>query len=363
MQRFNGIDIRPYLGLQEKNKSARRSGTFENTTTGAYVVNLKGRSSVCSLDLPAPTLTTQPHLGLAQPVMVSMVASDLAADPLVEAANPFLVGIDHQGGNGSCVNAVDRPLTTITTKPRHGLVNAFIVGAGGPARAGEPRLIDKPLNTVLTRQSMALIDPTIVAGESFIVAAGGPEGKGRTAKSLSRPLETILTENHDGLVQPYIVAVNHEDNSPKSGRCHSIEKPLPTVTTHNGYGIVSSYLTKYYGTATVQPVTKPLDTVTTRPRFGLVEPVVREGPATENPQLPHLIPLGNGLFLDIRFRMLKNHELAGAMSFPKNYVFVGKQAKVAKQIGNAVPTRTAKALCRERLQRYAKGITPPPVAA
>jgi site-specific DNA-cytosine methylase len=61
--------------------------------------------------------------------------------------------------------------------------------------------------------------------------------------------------------------------------------------------------------------------------------------------------------------MLKNHELAGAMSFPKNYVFVGKQSKVAKQIGNAVPTRTAKALCKERLQRYAKGITPPPVAA
>ena len=43
-----------------------------------------------------------------------------------------------------------------------------------------------------------------VAGQSFLIAAGGPEGKGRRAKSVNKPLETILTENHDGLVQPYI---------------------------------------------------------------------------------------------------------------------------------------------------------------
>jgi DNA (cytosine-5)-methyltransferase 1 len=185
-----------------------------------------------------------------------------------------------------------------------------------------------------------------------LIAAGGPVGKGRRAKSLSKPLETILTENHDGLVQPYIVTVNHGDADSNSARCHSINRPLPTITTKNGYGVVNAYLTKYYGTATVQSVNEPLDTVTTKDRFALVQPTVIEDERTAERLCP-LIPLENGLFLDIRFRMLRSHELAAAMSFPKDYVFMGKQSKVVKQIGNAVPTLTARALCKERLKRYA----------
>ncbi len=56
---------------------------------------------------------------------------------------------------------------------------------------------------------------------------------------------------------------------------------------------------------------------------------------------------GKPYLLDIRFRMLKNHELARAMSFSDEeaeYEFVGNQAEVTKQIGNAVPVRTSTAL-------------------
>jgi DNA (cytosine-5)-methyltransferase 1 len=358
MVRFNDIDIAPYLGLPSLVRKGDK--TMRPEPPNAYMVNTKGKSSVSSLDRPTPTLTTQPHLGVVQPLLWSTDGASSTAS-FTEEVNPFLIAIDHQGGNGSCINTLNEPLTTVTTKPRHGLVNAFIIGAGGPARAGEPRSLEKPLNTVLTRQSLALVEPQVVAGESFLVAAGGPTGKGRRAKSLRQPLDTILTENHDGLVQPYIVSVNHGEST--SDRCHRLDEPLPTVTTRNGHGLVQAYLTKYYGTATVQPLDQPLDTVTTHHRFGYVEPkLVHEDMLASNARLGSLIPLGNGLFLDIRFRMLKNHELAGAMSFPKDYVFKGNQSKVAKQIGNAVPTRTAKALCRERLLRYANREHPPSAA-
>ncbi len=43
-------------------------------------------------------------------------------------------------------------------------------------------------------------------------------------------------------------------------------------------------------------------------------------------------------------RMLSPEECAAAMSFPKDYTFCGSQRDVFRQIGNAVPVRTARAL-------------------
>jgi DNA (cytosine-5)-methyltransferase 1 len=213
--------------------------------------------------------------------------------------------------------------------------------------------------------SASVADAITVTGVPFMVAAGGPEGKGRQPKSVQEPLGTVLTENHDALIQPFVVVVNHgekkDEASTASPRCHSVEQPFPTVTCKNGYGIVNAYLTKYYGTSvTAQSVDEPLDAVTTRDRFALIEPtLIPEGDAhrSQPERLGPLIPLGNGMFLDIRFRMLQWHELAGAQGFPRGYVFTGNKATKVKQIGNAVPRYSAKALCLERLKGYA-GVLP-----
>jgi DNA (cytosine-5)-methyltransferase 1 len=79
-------------------------------------------------------------------------------------------------------------------------------------------------------------------------------------------------------------------------------------------------------------VDEPLKTQTSRDRFGLVQPMVFESE-------------GKKYVLDIRFRMLQPHELARAMSFPKDYKFSGNREQVVKQIGNAVPVNLAQALC------------------
>jgi DNA (cytosine-5)-methyltransferase 1 len=42
--------------------------------------------------------------------------------------------------------------------------------------------------------------------------------------------------------------------------------------------------------------------------------------------------------------MLKTHELKRAQGFPDDYVITGNTREQTKQIGNAVPVNTAKAL-------------------
>jgi DNA (cytosine-5)-methyltransferase 1 len=52
---------------------------------------------------------------------------------------------------------------------------------------------------------------------------------------------------------------------------------------------------------------------------------------------------------DIRFRMLEPHELAAAMSISepgRPYEFTGTKTEVVRQIGQAVPRRTGRALAR-----------------
>ena len=48
--------------------------------------------------------------------------------------------------------------------------------------------------------------------------------------------------------------------------------------------------------------------------------------------------------------MLAPHELAAAHSFPRSYRFRGTKEQQVKQIGNSVPVKTARALCREALR-------------
>lgn len=97
-----------------------------------------------------------------------------------------------------------------------------------------------------------------------------------------------------------------------------------------------AFLVKFYGTGGCKSIDLPLDTVTTRDRFGLV-----------------MVDCGKKK-MDIRFRMLQNHEYARAMSFPAGYKFVADSRQdELKQIGNAVPRLIAGALCYSLLAEYA----------
>lgn len=198
-----------------------------------------------------------------------------------------IVNLEHTGANGAQVRSTKEPLPAITTAPRIGTAQPFIV----------------PLNH----------------GKNDI----------RT-HDVDKPMPTITSVDAWGLCKPYLVAFHGGDGNDK--RTHSVDAPMPTLDTQNRFGLAEPYLVEFHKSGEgVQSVDKPLPTQTTKDRFALVQPQAQ------------------GAMLDIRFRMLTPQELAKAMSFPEDYKFAGNREQVVKQIGNAVAVKTAEALCLKLL--------------
>jgi len=222
--------------------------------------------------------------------------------------------------------SITTPVATLTGSNHEYLAQPFILNIrGGNDGYLRGAGVNEPLQAITTEPAMALVEPFVLGQQS--------QARPRSTK---HPLPTIAADGAIALVEPYLVSFHGGTGHEK--RTHSVDKPLPTQDTSNRYGVAEPFLTEFHGSGVgVQPVTKPLPTQTTKDRFGLVEPIhIRD---------EH----GNVYLLDIRFRMLTPHELAAAMSFPANYEFAGNREKIVKQIGNAVPVQTAKALCKALL--------------
>jgi DNA (cytosine-5)-methyltransferase 1 len=189
----------------------------------------------------------------------------------------------------------------------------------------QPKGLDEPVATVTTGNRHYLVEPFILQQQS----GGAP-------RSVEDPLPTIATDGAQAVVEPFLVPFYGERQG-QNPRTHSVDEPLPVVPASGDgkFGLVEPHLTKYYGTGRPSSVNEPVPTVTTKDRLGLVMPVI------------------HGRALDIRFRMLQPHELAAAMSFARDYIFVGTREAKVKQIGNAVPERTAYALSLAILEPYA----------
>jgi hypothetical protein len=345
---------------------------------------------------------------------------------------PFTLSVERPHTNRSTARSVEEPLATVMGSPRLGVIEGeiqpFLMSAGGPVV--EPRSIDEPANTVLTRDHMAIID-------AFLVKFHGGEHAVNRNYSIDEPVATLDTSNRFGLVEaePFIMPVNH---GALDERTHSVDDPMKTITAFDAMGIVdtSAFLLGQQsgavardvnepvptvagkgaiGKVDVEPfifnmahtgkdaadgdasrcrtVNEPLSTIAGKGMYGVVETepfVVNmkgksnarsiDDPLSHRPTSKHQYlaepyivkfygngdgaesiddPLSTvtgkdrfalcipslGIALDIRFRMLQPHELAAAMSFPKDYEFTGNRENKVKQIGNAVPLKTAKALC------------------
>lgn len=237
------------------------------------------------------------------------------------------------GLQGQSIFGRKRPLAETTLRRIEEGLRRF----GG--KAAEPFLLllrgTDPCHVRASAKSLASPVPTLTANgehvglvEPFIL--GHRQFRESCVDPIDRPLRTITASNGGdaALVEPFLVPF-HSEPPGRQPRTHSVEDPVPTLTTSNRFGVVEPFLVTYYGTGGPRPVTAPTPTITTKDRLGLVEP--RQ--------------------LDIRFRMLQPRELAAAMSFPPAYHFAGNRADVIRQIGNAVPVRTAAALCEVALAR------------
>jgi DNA (cytosine-5)-methyltransferase 1 len=218
------------------------------------------------------------------------------------------------------------------------------------------RSLDLPLPSVTTSGAHhALINPVpMLLGQQ----------SGAAARPIDSPAPTVATAGAISLIQPFITRYqgDHEGQQDGDNRNHQITRPLPTVDTSNRYAVVEPLIMEYYGNGQTKPVSHPVGTVTTKDRFALLEPFLlpNEGFYRGNKARPLDKPLSTvtasrgfgglvspaleGMRLDIQFRMLKNHELKRAQGFPDDYKITGNVTEQTKQIGNAVPVNTAKAL-------------------
>lgn len=226
---------------------------------------------------------------------------------------------------------LESPTPFIVPAPHGGIVAHTLAQTGYGEREGQaPRAMDirRPLTTVVT------------GGKHGLVAAfltkhyGGPNGHPTPGADMRRPLDTVTVKDHHALSVACLAKFYGTSTAV------SVGDPLPTVTaTGNHLAEVRAFLVKYYGNSAAESLTDPLDTVTTKDRFGLV--MVRG-------ELYRIE--------DIGMRMLRPHELFAAQGFPDWYSiapdFHGSPLSAAAQTklaGNSVCPPVAERLVREAL--------------
>jgi len=281
---------------------------------------------------------------------------------VVNAAEPFIVPLTHQGGDrvesirepfrtitgaqrgekalcvpviaslahagdGERAYSIDAPLRTIHAGGgNHALVSAFLAKHYGGVVGSDLRA---PIGTVTAVDHHTLVT-------AHLVGAGGPEYAGKPA-SVEKPLGAQTTENHRAIVTSHLCKLRGDNIGQPT------DSPLQTVSaqgTH--FAEVRAFLIKYYGNERDgAALNDPMHTVTARDRFGLVT-VAGEDYA----------------IVDISLRMLTPRELFRAQGFPDTYIIgddpaqgltLTKTAQV-RMCGNSVCPPIAAAIVRQNVQ-------------
>lgn len=315
------------------------AGAFRFGWPDPYLVILRRHMGARSIDLPAPTIAARgTHIGLVQPVLIG------------------------QHGERR-IRSIEEPLPSVTTISRVGVVEPFVIDAAHGDMPGERspsqrrvKSIEEPLGTIHAQGGRFAV------AEPFVLA----QGQGGVAREVREPLPTIPCGGAHALISPYYGSGSGET-------CKSVAQPLDSVTTRDRFGLICP-VTHNGGHGRVYDLCDPLRTITTAKRGELAFITSsfgeRDGQLPRNHSLdlpmPTITAQGSqrmaqgievdGQHYDILFRMLHWRELARAMSFAdaeSDYEFAGTKTEITKQIGNAVPVRTARALVAAALHDMA----------
>jgi len=354
------------------------------------VIHMRGTSdqhlqaSARSADEPLPTLTAGgTHVGLVLATSSGGAARDL--DQPLPTITTGGAGSERPGNarpqlmeplvmataSGGTARPVTQPVPTITTGgngARPHLIEPIIVPTSNTSSPGVPRSVADPIRTVTTAKGgdQALAVP--------LLAPYYGNGSGLTAQSVSDPVPSVTTKARFGLAEPVLMRAGHGDSDGRdpASRVLDPDAPVPALTGSNEVALAEAIVMRgNVGTGRVRdmrPISEPLATITTSESLALAQPfalpVTHQGDTrTHDIDLPlptitganrgelglaqPLADAADEVAIDINYRMLHWRELSRATSFDDEgevYDFAGNATQITKQIGNAVPNRTAKAL-------------------
>ena len=259
------------------------------------------------IDDPLDTITAKHGTGVVAPVLMrnneNAVGSD-AREPIGTITTgghhmliaPSMIQYHSEQSEDVRGQTVDKPILTVDSSNRYGLVEPFLIQTGYGEREGQkPRVLDmdKPLGTVVAQSN------------KFAMAAA---------------FVTQFNNNCDG---------------------QSMDAPLNTMTAKsNHFGEVNAFLVKYYGSGdNAVSCELPAPTITAKDRMGLVT-----------------VHGEDYKIVDIGLRMLTPRELFDAQGFPPDYIIDvdadGKPYPKSEQVarcGNAVCPPIPTALVRANL--------------
>lgn len=319
-----------------------------------------------SLRQPLPTITTSPGLGVAEPFITPFYGWNVGTPRGAESVRDPLGTITAQGtkhglcrpfltpyyssyvGTSAAADDVNDPLATITSRDRFALCQPFLVPQFGERPRQPPRShgVHLPLPAVTSHGAGALVRPLVLR----IDHAGALSG---IVRPVDDPLHTLTGKGTAALVwpalQPLLLALDPWGETCMLHLPHAPEGPTaaPEATEENPESFIVT--TRHArGGPRPRPTRDPLPTITAGgSQVALVQPHRDREPTAQTSSGRIVWINGTPYRLDIRFRMLRNPELARAMGFSDEeteYEFAGTQTDITKQVGNAVPVHTATAL-------------------
>lgn len=347
-------------------------------TADALTIPYGPKAEARSADEPLHTIPTRDRLGVAEATAEPFIyanRNNSAPRPTSEpaptvtganygigfvepTADPFLLGRQGHSDPSGRTRSIDDPLPTVvaseTGKPylMEPQAEPFVLGRSSTPTS---RPVEEPLPTATGSGSGYLVDPE---AEPFLLSRQGRNDPRGRVRSADEPLGAVTASDAGTpyLVAPFLTPNFGEDNRGpgQPPRVHDIDGPVPAVTSRGGGNLVEPVIVQTDQTGGngdyVRDPDQPLPTMTTKSVLGIAVGTVEATSdvlwGVDSRRLR--VIRGQVYLLDIKFRMLKNRELARAMSFDDDgrYDFVGTQAEITMQIGNAVPCRTAEALVK-----------------
>ncbi|MBJ2236039.1 DNA cytosine methyltransferase [Pseudomonas rhodesiae] len=328
--------------------------------------------------------------------------------------SPIIAPATHQGSDR--INDPLEPVPTVTCANRGELtlISPVMVGAGGPAYAGEPVTVDKPAGTLMTRSHRAIaaahlvkfrfndagkaLDeplPTITSGGNYQRPAGAAHAMGIStvfmaqmnggfnttdAKSIEDPMTTLTnTGSQQQLVAANLVHLR--------GNCdaRNVNDPLHTISAGGlHHGLASAFMERAFGGSIGQGLEEPAPTITAggggksslvsltlSPEheagalrvaaflisyYGTENISACDSPAptiTTKDRLAMVTVMVKGtpyVIVDICLRMLKPSELYKAQGFPADYI-------ISHGADGKPFTKT------QQVHMCGNSVSPPPMAA